>query len=130
MLLNVRGSYYIYGQHLLFFFRVVSIPGSHIVIVLTGHHDSSHDGRDIEVRPCKHTLHDSVYCKLWSMLSHSLFHRHSPLVVNGLRCISIIVSLNQKPSRIRQLVISVSTYWIALDHHTLAMTRNDIVNRS
>lgn len=74
--------------------RVLSIPSSDILIALAGHHDSSHDGADVEVGPCEHFVHDGVHCEVLSSFLHSFFHWDSPLVIDRFWLISIIVGLH------------------------------------
>ncbi len=57
-------------------------------------HDCGHYGRDVEVRPGEHLVQNCVNCEVVSVISHSLLHWDSSLIIDRLDIISIIVGLN------------------------------------
>jgi hypothetical protein len=101
------------------------------VVVLAGHHNSSHDGRNVEVRPFKHLSHHGIDCEILTSVMDPLLHWNSPLVVNGFRLVTIIVGLDQEPSLIRQLIESMSSHWVTFDDHPLISLQpcNDEIDR-
>ena len=86
---------------------------------------------NVEGWPLEHSLEKSILSKiLVSSLSQLFLHWNSPWVMNGVRLISIIVSLNQKPNPFAQLIVSFGWICFSLNDHSLIVfcSWNDEVN--
>ena len=111
-------------------FRIDAVPGSDVVIPRGRHQDGSHNGADVEVGPCEHLLHNGVNGELVAVLSHSLLHGDSSLVVDWLSVVSVVVGLHEEPGVLIEGVVGVGAFGVSLDDHAFvgSNSSNDVVD--
>jgi hypothetical protein len=90
----------------------------------------SHNGGNVEVRPCEHFTKDYIDVEVISYALYSVFHRDSSLVIDGLRLISIVVGLDKEPSLFGKLIKCIDRVSFPLNDHTLIPidSSNDVVD--
>lgn len=110
---------------------VNSVPSCHVMVVFGWHHHCSHDSSNVEVRPGEHLMQHCVNCEIVAVISHSLLHWDSSLVIDRLDVVSIIVGLNKEPSIIIELIVSMCSFGISFNNHSLVRpdSTNNVVNR-
>ena len=97
------------------------------------HHNIGKYGCNVEGWPLEHRLEKNILSEiLISSLSQLFLNWNPPWVMNGVRLISIIVSLNQKPNPFAQLIVCFSWICFSLDDHSLIIFCSwyDEVNRT
>lgn len=87
--------------------RVQAVPGSCIMVSSCWDYHGSHDGGDVEVRPCEHFTESYVNVEVVSYILYSVFHRDSSLVIDGFRFVSVVVGLDKEPSLVGKFIISI-----------------------
>ena len=114
-----------------FLLRIISIPNSGIIEVAFWNHDNTENGGNIESWPlANHFVEHRFFIKIFiSTIFQFYLYWNSPDVPDGLRLISIVVGLNQKPILIAKFIQCMHSLYFSLNHCALTKTWNDVVYR-
>ncbi len=109
---------------------IISVPDGGIIKVAFGDHDNTENGGDIESGPLTdHLVEHWFFIKIFiSPIFELHLYWHSPDIPDGLRLVSVVVGLDQKPSLVTEFIKGVHSLYFSLNHCSLADTRNDVVN--